>query len=132
MAKSLTPMLELHLIHREPGKEDVPIDIAIGQVYSPPDILTDAKADDTGGWCAVRVRVSSENAQGSELPGANALEALEHALLHVKSFLRMHLSSGGLYDRDGNPFDPDAKSSVFQARLDHEDAAQRATKKKRR
>ena len=129
MGKSFTPMLELHLIHREAGKEDVPIDIAIGPVYSPPDILTETGTGDMDGWCAVRVRIAAENEQGSELPGANPLEALEHALLHVKSCLRMHLSSGGLFDREGKPFDPDAKSPVFQARLDVEE---RSTKKKRR
>ena len=65
---------------------------------------------------------SRRNRRGSEIPGANPLEALEHALLHVKTFHRNHLKTGRLYDEKGNPFDPDKISPVYRARLEVEGA----------
>src|SRR5258706_10974813 len=114
METPFSALLELRLIYRERGKEDLPIHVSVSGVYSPPDILRGSDAGDSSTWSAIRVKVTEEG-DGSELPGANPLEALEHALVHIKSFLRQHLGAGRLFDLNGNPFDPDAISSVFAA-----------------
>ena len=131
MSRPFRPMLELRLIYRERGQEDVPLYAAVGDVYSPPDILDGSDPEEAKKWSAVRVKITEVNEEGSELPGANALECLEHALLHIKSFLRHHLSTGRLYDLQGDPFDPDARSPVFESRVDVERAMKTIRPQKR-
>ena len=117
MERSFHSMLELRLIYREPGKEDLPVYVAIGEVYSPPDVLKEGPAKDYAGWAAVRVKVAEQDLNGSELPGATKLEALEHALYHVKWVLRNYKAPGKLYDAEGRPFDPDYVSPMFKSRM---------------
>jgi hypothetical protein len=124
-------MLELRLIHRRDGEEDVPIYVAIGEVYSPPEILSSEQAAQSGAWAACRVKVYEEEEGGSEILGANPLEALDHALLHVKSYLRLHMQDGTLHDIAGNVFDPDAVSGVLQARIDVERALRKTGRREK-
>ena len=129
MQRPFRPMLELRLIHREGGKEDSPVYVAIGEVYSPPDVLQKESGGALLKWAAVRVKVTEQEVEGSELPGATKLEALEHALFHVKWFLRNYMSVGKLYDLDDRPFDPDEISSIFSSRIELDQAL---TKRRRK
>jgi hypothetical protein len=118
MGRQFQPMLELRLIYRERDKQDLPVYAAIGEVYSPPDVMKNQTNDVHAKWAAVRVKVAEEEIEGSELPGATKLEALEHALYHIKWFLRHYSSPGQLYDLDGRAFDPDETSSIFKSRIE--------------